>query len=251
MWFSWQSDLDGVANANRSPANDNRHHAIAEQLRTGFGFERHRSAQALLKLVDLRTRIAKSGKRNDHVVTKTQGRTNGKLTEIKATGGEVFPERSERDIETIGPQFLVQFAGDEVHLTEVGAARIFLLAAQVLRRRTGMRVTFNANTREEDGFGDRWFREVVPAVAMQAGHCSFERVGHGNSLPGSDSVEVGEFHDSSFQRRKCFGGQKETPEHRAVFETPSIEPVGKAGIGMSEDHSPRTVVGNLGLHTIE
>ena len=46
----------------------------------------------------------------------------------------------------------------------------------------------------------------MPAVAMQAGHRSYEFVGHDDSLPGADSVEVGEFHDSGVELCECFGG---------------------------------------------
>ena len=91
----------------------------------------------------------------------------------------------------------------------------------------------------------------MPAIAMQTGDCSFERVSHCDSLPESTSNEVAEFHNLRFQLRKRFSRYEEPPEHCSVFEPACVEPVGQAGIGVGEDHSPRTVGIDLGLHPIK
>ena len=66
----------------------------------------------------------------------------------------ILTESAKRDIETLAAQLLMNFTGHKVNLAKVGAARVLLLAAQVLGGWTGVRVALNADASKEDGFSD-------------------------------------------------------------------------------------------------
>jgi hypothetical protein len=103
-----------------------------------------------MELVDLRTRIAKAGQGNDHVITKTQCRADRKSTKVKTTRGEIFTERSERNIEPIGAKFFMELARYQMDLAQIRSTGVFLLSTEVLGGRASVCIAFDADSRKKD-----------------------------------------------------------------------------------------------------
>ena len=250
MGFGWERHPNRITHSNHSAADDNGHHTVAEQLGADLRFERNRVPQPRLKFVDLGTRIAEPGEGDDDVLTQPKRAADRKFAEIQIAGRQVFAEGAKRNIESVAAQSLMNFAGHEVDLPEVGTVRVFLPATEMLRCRAGVSVTLDPETGDEHRLVDTWFGKVVLTVEMKAVDSSFERMTHESSLP-CELDQFGELHDPGFDLREFLLGEQESPEHGAVMQSPSVEPVGHAGIGVGENHPERTVGLDLGLNPVE
>jgi hypothetical protein len=80
--------------------------------------------QALLEMVELDARVAQPGHLHDRLRSQPQAGTRRQREQLDAARRDVLPHAAGGDVEALRAQLVVQLAVDEVHLAEVGLARV-------------------------------------------------------------------------------------------------------------------------------
>lgn len=115
MWLGRKVDGDAIAGPNHAPAEHDRHDStdandaaivipVSKQLH-----------QAILKLVDLDTRVTETGQLDGCLRTNPQNRAGGKREQVDASCGDVLAELASSDIVTSLSNQREQFFFDQVN----------------------------------------------------------------------------------------------------------------------------------------
>jgi hypothetical protein len=145
MRFGWQFDLNLIASLHDTIRKNHTHDpGLANQIAIGIVIQ-NRSHQAGLEAVKLQAGIAQSGDLEDGL-TDLQFCSDRQREQIQTTGGDVLAHLARSDLKASSVKLIVQFAVNQMHLSQVRLGRIGGNPRAMLDRHARVRVTFNAQT---------------------------------------------------------------------------------------------------------
>jgi hypothetical protein len=156
-----QGDEDPVSLTNHSALEDNGHDArLADQI-PGFIPIEDGLQQTRLNGVKLVARISQSCDFDLGRLAELENRPLRKPKQVNPARGDIFAHLTGQYGHSLGSNFVVQFAVDQMHLPQIGLRRVFGNTAAVLHGGSHVRITFYAETFKQ---GNLWLTRLDQGV---------------------------------------------------------------------------------------
>ena len=172
MRSSRQLYLDRYSRAQLAARADNSHDPRLSHDLTVCTSTDDRGEEPGAKLVQLHARIPQPGELDDHLGPETKSRANREAEEVDSACGHVLAEIARSDREPGRTQLVVQLGVDEVDLAQIRLRRIPRHARAMPDRGALMRVSVDAQPRDEP---DTCLRGLAEGVAGAPGHGDDQR----------------------------------------------------------------------------
>jgi hypothetical protein len=120
VWFWRVGHTDSIAGLDYSALHHNAQDpCFTDEISVSIAVK-HRTEKTFLKPIYLSTWISQPGENDQSLVTNAQRSARWERNKVKSSSGDVFPEISGLDNESLRRRFCKQFLTDQVHLTEIG-----------------------------------------------------------------------------------------------------------------------------------
>ena len=159
-------DIDRVCGADDSSSDDNAHDPSELHQRTMGITDQNLCEKPILKVVDLRARIAQAGYRDKSGRTDLEYRSDGQVKQLDAPGSDVLTQVTGTDIETLRGQVIEEFRVDQMHLAQVWLGRISGDSRAMLNPSTVMGITFNPEPGHQIDLVETLLAEVMDGRSL-------------------------------------------------------------------------------------
>src|SRR5262249_53282076 len=142
------------------------HHArLADELALRIAVQ-YRFQQARLEAFELRTGIAQASELDDRLRPEVQPCTCWQMQQVDAARRDILPHLPSPHVETAGTQLVMQFRMDQVHLPQIGLARVAGHARAMFDRHPQMRIALHAEPREQADARLSWLDERMGTTLL-------------------------------------------------------------------------------------
>lgn len=171
----------------------------------------YRAHQSRLEAVELSARVAEPCEGDQRRFAEQQQRAGRKRQEVDPSGGDVLAHVARADGEASLAELVLELAGDQVYLPEVGLPGIDGHARTMLHGRSAMSVTSDAEPGDQLHLGHRSLAEPVHSAAVNARYLAEDHAVHLAMMSAKRGL------------RRTSTGCAEAAAHRSLAETSGVD----------------------------